>query len=204
MREMVKIPLKPDYDLWGKKAYWTFEEATALLLGHDPDRVKWQDIKHYALIGTPEKKFKDLLDLIGRASVTGEFGDSVAQKLANHVPPRIFIDWAMFNDFPIPNLLLEQLEKRKLRQTAKSQLSREEIKKSQTAYKSPYIELMLKAIADNRITTENQSKHESLKSWFLKNAPKELLVTPSKAGYMASLVRLPESSSGGNKKTKKV
>jgi len=73
---------------------------------------------------------------------------------------------------------------------------------SLSGYISPYIECMLRAIKENHITKENQPKHETLKQWFLDNAPAELGVTANKATSMATLIRMPEAATGGNKKLK--
>lgn len=73
-------------------------------------------------------------------------------------------------------------------------------KTTDNSYHSPYIDLMLQAITENKITNKSQGKKETLKQWFRDNALSELKISDKKADMMATLIRLPESGVGGNKK----
>ena len=112
------------------------------------------------------------------------------------VKPHDFIEWSrsLNINFPIYSLLPNNNEKDKV-------TSLETNKELSCNYTSPYIDLMLKCIAENGINDSMQSKHEILKDWFLDNPPEGVSISHSMAKSMATLVRLPSSAKGGNKKT---
>src|SRR5580704_12116945 len=36
-----------DYSYWSRQAYWSIEEAIALILGKDPRKVSWEEVKKF-------------------------------------------------------------------------------------------------------------------------------------------------------------
>jgi hypothetical protein len=66
-----------------------------------------------------------------------------------------------------------------------------------TAYRSPYLDLLDRAIAEWGITEDNQPKKESLLDWFREQTVEEEPVSENLASAMATLVRLPASQRGG-------
>lgn len=71
---------------------------------------------------------------------------------------------------------------------------------SRVAYTTPYLELMQAAIANFRLTPENQSKKENLLDWFLTQQIEGEPVSNKLADAMATLVRLPSAQRGGAKR----
>lgn len=83
------------------------------------------------------------------------------------------------------------------------QLPQETMRKEAPDYISPYMELMQQAVIANDIAPTRQSKKDVLKQWFLDNATPNLVMSDKKADMMATLIRLPESGTGGNKKSQR-
>ncbi|MDR1691339.1 MAG: hypothetical protein LBR35_00655 [Rickettsiales bacterium] len=73
--------------------------------------------------------------------------------------------------------------------------------KSQLSYTTPYLDIMLEVIEEEKITNENQDKKDRLVG-IIKSKMKELNLDESKnlANSMATLIRNPESQGGKNKK----
>jgi hypothetical protein len=68
-------------------------------------------------------------------------------------------------------------------------------------YTTPYLELMKRAIIQHKMSKENQEKVEPLKDWIRGNWTDELgQISEKKVEVMASIIRLPESSLGRNRK----
>ena len=66
-----------------------------------------------------------------------------------------------------------------------------------TDYRSPYLELLDRAIAEWRITEEHQPKKDALQDWFREQTVDGEPISENLAGAMATLVRLPASQRGG-------
>jgi hypothetical protein len=66
-----------------------------------------------------------------------------------------------------------------------------------TDYRSPYLDLLGRAIAEWRITEENQPKKELLVDWFREQTVEGEPISENLASAMATLVRLPASQRGG-------
>jgi hypothetical protein len=69
-------------------------------------------------------------------------------------------------------------------------------------YTTPFLELMLAAIADLNISKTNQLKKEEIVTWFLNQKIDGVKVSKNMAESMASFIRLSESRLGGNKSFK--
>lgn len=70
----------------------------------------------------------------------------------------------------------------------------------QTAYTTPYLELMCQAIDEFRIGAGGQPKKEALVDWFRARHVAGQQVSMNMAGYLATFVRQPETQRGGNRK----
>ena len=72
-------------------------------------------------------------------------------------------------------------------------------------YTTPYLELMKRAIIELNINESNQLKKSDVVKWFEAELPKieGEIGSNNKAEMMATLVRLPESAKGGNRKVSK-
>lgn len=91
------------YDHWSKAAYWTIEEAIALLLERNPKFLTFKSVqndKKHSRIGI---QFRELHDLATRAK---EFG-----QLSNKNIPGFFVAWARRNRITMPTLLMDELDK---------------------------------------------------------------------------------------------
>lgn len=69
-----------------------------------------------------------------------------------------------------------------------------------SSYRSPYIDLMLHAIAELRVTVQNQPLKDVLVDWFKGQNLGGKSIPDYLARAMATLVRLPETQRGGNRK----
>lgn len=89
--------LPTDYTYWGKAAYWTIEEACALLSGIRPTTdLRDEDILPLANYAAPAKRFADLQRLLLR-----ENNDSPYAKLR----PSDILAWARSLDIAVPQPL---------------------------------------------------------------------------------------------------
>lgn len=73
---------------------------------------------------------------------------------------------------------------------------------SNTTYISPYIQLMLRAISELKISKEDQRKVEELQEWFMNQEIDGHKITQNESKSLATFIRLPSSRIGGNKKFK--
>jgi hypothetical protein len=67
-------------------------------------------------------------------------------------------------------------------------------------YRTPYMDLLDRAIAENRISTRAQGKKELLADWFREQTVEGEPVSQNLADAMATLIRLPASQRGGAKR----
>ena len=95
-----------DFSHWIRMAYWSAEEAVALILGKDPKRVNLVNLAEYCTQISPFIKFKNLKELIDRAIE--------AEVLPKQPTPRQSVEWAKKIDFEIPTDLEEELEQLEL------------------------------------------------------------------------------------------
>jgi len=95
-----KPEAQADFEHWSKATYWTIEEAVALSLGKDPEKVNWKSMNVYQTICRPDfvKSFFRLYDLASRASNW--------QKLFNPTYPLLYTNWAKENDIELPEELV--------------------------------------------------------------------------------------------------
>lgn len=85
-------------------------------------------------------------------------------------------------------------------------LSFEGEKKDQpgSEYTTPFIQLLLRAINHFELSRENQLKSKTIAEWLVKQSSPSCQISPTMAAGMATLVRLPESGNGGNKRLKNI
>jgi hypothetical protein len=67
-------------------------------------------------------------------------------------------------------------------------------------YRTPYMELLDRAIAANRLSYRNQDKKETLTMWFREQTVEGEPLSQNLADAMATLVRMPSSQRGGAKR----
>ncbi|WP_203075812.1 hypothetical protein [Falsiroseomonas ponticola] len=67
-------------------------------------------------------------------------------------------------------------------------------------YRTPYMDLLERAIAENRISMRDQGKKELLADWFREQTVDGEPVSQNLADAMATLIRLPGSQRGGAKR----
>ena len=67
-------------------------------------------------------------------------------------------------------------------------------------YRTPYLELLERGIAENHISLRNQDKKESLVLWFRKQMVEGEPLSRNLADAMATLIRMPASQRGGGKR----
>lgn len=93
-----------DYDYWSKAAYWSLDEAIALVLGKDPRKVTWNELCSIkSLFPLPfVTKFEEIRELAQRAVSY--------QQLQNTVRPGLFLVWANQISLDIPEALEEAVK----------------------------------------------------------------------------------------------
>lgn len=92
-----------DFDYWSKQAYWSIDEAIALLFGKNPEKVTWDNIKCFLPVSAFVKKFNELRVLAKRYV---DFG-----QLYNSVLPGIFLAWATRMNLKIPTKLQNAIDR---------------------------------------------------------------------------------------------
>lgn len=88
-----------DYSYWSKQAYWSINEAIALILGKDPRKVTWDEVKKYIPNSPFANKFNELKELASRYVICKELYDPVF--------PGVFLAWIERMDISIPIELKE-------------------------------------------------------------------------------------------------
>ena len=91
-----------EYDHWVRQPAWSMEEATALLLGKDPDVIDLLALRNFnGAIGFAAK-FNRLLYKLQEAKERGE--------LSENVPPMALIAWARAHQIEVPSELTASIE----------------------------------------------------------------------------------------------
>ncbi|MDR0726956.1 MAG: hypothetical protein LBF37_02730 [Rickettsiales bacterium] len=120
------------------------------------------------------------------------------------IPANVYID-VNKNEITTKSLLYKEVEiDFSELQSLREELSESEPEKHklkpELSYTTPYIDIMLEVIAEQKITEDNQGKKEQLKSEIMTKLTKHHLESGNLAGVMATLIRLPESQKGKAKK----
>ena len=101
---------RADFSHWARMEFWSKEEAVALILGKEPNRVSQINLEEYNTTNSPFiQEFKRLTQLIDRA-VEGK-------RLPERPTPREFTEWARALNFEVPAKLDEELEQLELPST---------------------------------------------------------------------------------------
>lgn len=87
-----------DIDYWSKQAYWSIDEAIALILGKDPRKVTWKNLEPYLSTSPFAMKFHELRELAKRYVNCKELFDPVF--------PSVFLAWAKRMSINIPGELV--------------------------------------------------------------------------------------------------
>lgn len=90
-----------DYHYWARQAYWSINEAITLLLGKDPRKVTWEEVKKYIPNSHFANKFNELRELTSRYVN--------CQELYDPVFPGVFLAWAERMNINIPIALKETI-----------------------------------------------------------------------------------------------
>ncbi len=88
-----------DFNHYGKKALWSIDEGITLILGKDPRKVKWEDIKIYSHLSPLVKKFEEIKELASSYKNAGQLSDPIT--------PGKFLAWIQRIGFNSPEKLLE-------------------------------------------------------------------------------------------------
>ncbi len=96
------IAATADLSYWAKAAYWTNDEAAALLLGKSPDSVNSKRLNDQYVPSESWDRFSQLHELLKRAFISKDLG-------SRPVRPATIIEWAISKDIPCPEELLEVL-----------------------------------------------------------------------------------------------
>lgn len=91
-----------DFDYWGKQANWTIDEGCILVLGKDPCKIKWEQIRQYTNISFFAEKFEKMRNMAQGYATSGQ--------LTNPISPGIFLAWARRMDYVLPEKLVEVVE----------------------------------------------------------------------------------------------
>jgi hypothetical protein len=97
-----KAAANADYSHWCKQPYWTIDEGIALILGKDPRKVKWDDVKQYAQHSAFVEKFQERRETAQRYVACKELTDS------NYTG--YFLAWAQRMGFGVPAELISGVE----------------------------------------------------------------------------------------------
>ncbi|PWY56061.1 hypothetical protein DGG96_08990 [Legionella qingyii] len=91
-----------DFSYFGKKALWSIEEGITLILGKDPGKIKWDNIKMYSHLSPLVKKFEEIKELALNYNSAGQLPDPIT--------PGKFLAWAERMQFDIPLKLKEAVQ----------------------------------------------------------------------------------------------
>jgi hypothetical protein len=83
-----------DFNFWSKSKTWTVDEATALLLGKDPLKVRWDDLCQLSFESIFVAQYQKLRNQLLRAQHDGRPADGDA--------PVKFVEWAIEIGFALP------------------------------------------------------------------------------------------------------
>lgn len=86
-----------DFSYWSKQAYWSIDEAIALLLGKEPRKVTWDEVKKYIPASPFANRFNEIRELARRYVNCKELYDPVF--------PGIFLAWSERMSIEVPTEL---------------------------------------------------------------------------------------------------
>jgi hypothetical protein len=95
--------LDADIDFWACMPAWTLEEALALSLGQDPEKVSWKEVQKYPGTSDFVKNFSRRRKIMMR--------HHVCQRLSDPVAPGRFVAWAKHTNIEISDKLVEAVSK---------------------------------------------------------------------------------------------
>jgi hypothetical protein len=90
-----------NFEYWCKAAYWTLDEAIALVLGKEPSVVTPAAMKPFRHVSPFVANFERLRNLAARAVWAGSLFDPVF--------PSIFANWAVDTEIPLPDEILKRV-----------------------------------------------------------------------------------------------
>jgi hypothetical protein len=101
-----RIELNADTKVWGQKAYWSLDEATALSFGKAPEHVSWDWVEESQGQSPFADQYAERRGLIQAAQESHVFSEPF--------PPRIFLSWASHHGIEIPKILAEAVQAREV------------------------------------------------------------------------------------------
>jgi hypothetical protein len=99
-----KPAAQADFDHWSKMPYWNIDEAVALSLGKDPEKVKWKEVATLTEVSAFARNFDRRRDLARRAVGMRQLFDPTV--------PAIFLRWTRQIELSVPDELVHLVEQR--------------------------------------------------------------------------------------------
>jgi hypothetical protein len=204
------------YQKYSLKELWTIEQAIKLAIGHDPDYwlngtmigfednddeiaegvdEEYHELEEQARLAlindtlkpvTGNNALPDFSEPNNKTDNDGYFVESAwARKIL--VQPKQFLIWAQKQGSVSADII--------------NKISNDNDHSSDLPkYISPYIQLMIKASKELKITEDDIRKKEEIMEWFEQNTPSDLPLSPSQIKNMATFVRSAKAARGGNKR----
>ncbi len=155
-----------DFAYWSKQIVWSIDEGVALILGKDPRKVYWENIKEFVAYSPFVKNFEEIR--------TTAKGYVKFQQLFDPVTPSAFLTWVQrmnFTDVTIPSELIESVEALGIQLTdwhdlyTKMESSRDKLKEQYSEAislidrQSKLIQILKKEINELAISPKSERTH---------------------------------------------
>jgi len=110
-----------DFARWAKRPCWTLDEATALILGKNPEIVDWAHIEPLVGVSLFAARFADIRRHLTHARANGQLLDPVS--------PDFFLTWARDRGVVLPQSLEACIDDRRRRTFAEPEVAEAEADK---------------------------------------------------------------------------
>lgn len=191
-----------DFEYWGKMSTWTLPQAHSLCVGTsplDPPSISTYD----NLINSMSKRQEPLLQNMVRVWLLLKNAYD-AFELHDPIKPINFIAWADLHEIDIPGELRDSVERIEQRRASKRTQNDSPAKETALEYIPPYLEFMLLAARETRLSGDKREKIENIMGWLNANWPSGLEGKSNRMiRSMATLLRRPDDKKGGNTRWKK-
>jgi len=91
-----------DFNHWAKMSYWTVDEAVALSLNRDPNKITWKEMNSITEVSPFAHNFQKKREVANRAKAMGQLWERTI--------PRVFLAWASRMRFDVPSELIAAVE----------------------------------------------------------------------------------------------
>ncbi|RUR15180.1 hypothetical protein ELY21_14930 [Legionella sp. km535] len=156
-----------DFAYWSKQIVWSIDEGIALILGKEPRKVYWENIKEFTDRSPLAKKFEEIR--------TTAKGYVKFQQLSDPVVPSVFLTWVQrmnFTDVNVPCALIESIESLGIQLTDWQELYKK-MESSRDKLKEQYSEAV--ALIESQSKFIQSLKHEIDELSISPNSEKTLL-----------------------------